>query len=177
MRLWLGAAFAGVSLIAAASVYVFVDDSRAAPCRASPPTWRSARPPASPTDLGKVDKLHAANVLVLADTGNFEAWALNRHGNAFAPGQNLAGLARRAREVGGASSRHSTTAATGRACPATVTVAAAPIFGNRDVPVRGAVIVRADPPPALTRAFDQLRGDRLTAALLSRSRSAWWSAS
>ena len=51
--------------------------------------------------------------------------------------------------------------------PGNVTVAAAPIFGNRDVPVRGAVIVRADPPPALTRAFDQLRGDRLRALLIA----------
>ena len=51
--------------------------------------------------------------------------------------------------------------------PGNVTVAAAPVFGNRDVPVRGAVIVRADPPPALTRAFDQLRGDRLRALLIA----------
>ena len=47
--------------------------------------------------------------------------------------------------------------------PDNVTVAAAPIFGSGKVPVRGAVIVRAEPPPALTHAFDELRGDRLRA--------------
>ena len=33
--------------------------------------------------------------------------------------------------------------------------------------MRGAVVVRAEPPPALTRAFDQLRGDRLRALLIA----------
>ncbi len=58
-------------------------------------------------------------------------------------------------------------AATTRCLPDNVTVAAAPIFGSGKVPVRGTVIVRAEPPPALTHAFDELRGDRLRALMIA----------
>jgi two-component system phosphate regulon sensor histidine kinase PhoR len=51
--------------------------------------------------------------------------------------------------------------------PDNVTVAAAPVFGSGKVPVRGAVIVLAEPPPALSHAFDELRGDRLRALLIA----------
>ena len=51
--------------------------------------------------------------------------------------------------------------------PDNITVAAAPVFGGREVAVRGAVIVRAEPPPALTHAFDELRGDRLRALMIA----------
>jgi len=166
MRLWLGAAFAGVSLITAASVYVFVDDSSGRTLQSQSADLAVGKTSSLADDLGKVDKLHAANVLVLANSGNFEAWALNRHGNAFAPGQNLAGLGAvpeksEALRVALDNRRYRAS------LPGNVTVAAAPIFGNMNVPVRGAVIVRADPPPALTRAFDQLRGDRLRALLIA----------
>ena len=166
MRLWLGAAFAGVSLITAASVYVFVDDSSGRTLQSQSGDLAVGKTSSLADDLGKVDKLHAANVLALSNTGNFEVWALNRHGNAFAPGQDLAGLAAvpdksEALRVALDNRRYRAS------LPGNVTVAAAPVFGNRDVPVRGAVIVRADPPPALTRAFDQLRGDRLRALLIA----------
>ena len=166
MRLWLGAAFAGVSLITAASVYVFVDDSSGRTLQSQSGDLAVGKTSSLADDLGKVDKLHAANVLALSNTGNFEVWALNRHGNAFAPGQDLAALAAvpdksEALRVALDNRRYRAS------LPGNVTVAAAPVFGNRDVPVRGAVIVRADPPPALTRAFDQLRGDRLRALLIA----------
>src|SRR6185295_7035337 len=166
MRLWLGAAFAGVSLITAASVYVFVDDSSGRTLQSQSADLAVGKTSSLADDLGKVDRLHAANVLVLANSGNFEAWALNRHGNAFAPGQNLAALGAvpeksEALRVALDNRRYRAS------LPGNITVAAAPIFGNMNVPVRGAVIVRADPPPALTRAFDQLRGDRLRALLIA----------
>src|SRR4051795_11654398 len=155
MRLWLGAAFAGVSLITAASVYVFVDDSSGRTLQSQSADLAVGKTSSLADDLGKVDKLHAANVLALENSGNFEAWAVNRHGNAFAPGQNLAALgtvAQRAEAVGVALDSRRYRAS----LPGNVTVAAAPIFGSGKVPVRGAVVVRAEPPPALTRAFDQL---------------------
>jgi two-component system phosphate regulon sensor histidine kinase PhoR len=166
MRLWLAAAFAGVSLITAASVYVFVDDSSGRTLQSQSADLAVGKTSSLADDLGKVDKLHAANVLALANTGNFEAWALNRHGNAFAPGQNLAVLGAvpqktEALRVALDNRRYRAS------LPGNITVAAAPIFGNKEVPVVGAVIVRADPPPALTRAFDQLRGDRLRALLIA----------
>ncbi len=164
MRLWLGAAFAGVSLITAASVYVFVDDSSGRTLQSESADLAVGKTSSLADDLGKVDKLHAANVLALANTGNFEAWAVNRHGNPFAPGQNLAALAAVQQKpeavrvaLGGRLYRAS--------LPGNVTVAGTPISGKKFV--RGAVVVRAEPPPALTRAFDELRGDRLRALLIA----------
>ena len=164
MRLWLGAAFAGVSLVTAASVYVFVDDSSGRTLQSQSADLAVGKTSSLADDLGKVDKLHAANVLAQANTGNFDVWALNRHGNAFAPGQDLAALAAVPQKqeavrvaLGGRLYRAS--------LPGNVTVAATPISGGKYV--RGAVIVRAEPPPALTRAFDQLRGDRLRALLIA----------
>ena len=164
MRLWLGAAFAGVSLVTAASVYVFVDDSSGRTLQSQSADLAVGKTSGLANDLGKVDKLHAANLLAQANTGNFDVWALNRHGNAFAPGQDLAALAAVPQKqeavrvaLGGRLYRAS--------LPGNVTVAATPISGRKYV--RGAVIVRAEPPPALTRAFDQLRGDRLRALLIA----------
>src|SRR3954447_4493433 len=93
MRLWLGAAFALVSLITAASVYVFVDDSSGRTLQSQAADLAVGKTSSLAGDLAKVDKLHAANVLAQDNTENFEAWTLNRHGKPFAPGQNLAALA------------------------------------------------------------------------------------
>ena len=164
MRVWLGAAFAGVSLITAASVYVFVDDSSGRTLQSQSANLAVGKTASLADDLGKVDKLHAANVLAQVNSGNFAAWAVNRHGNALAPGQNLAALAavpqaEEAVRVALANRRFRVS------LPGNVTVAAAPIFGKSKV--RGAAVVRSEPPPALTRAFDQLRGDRLRALLIA----------
>ena len=164
MRLWLGAAFAGVSLITAASVYVFVDDSSGRTLQSESADLAVGKTSSLANALSKVDKLHAANLLVQTNTGNFEAWAINRHGKPFAPGQNLSSLATIPQKP-----EALRIAQTGRvyraSLPDNLTVTAAPIFGNKYV--RGAVLVRAGPPPALTRAFDQLRGDRLRALLIA----------
>jgi signal transduction histidine kinase len=164
MRLWLGAAFAGVSLITAASVYVFVDDSSGRTLQSQSADLAVGKTSSLANELSKVDKVRARNDLVAANTSNFEAWAVNRHGNPFAPGQDLTTLTAVPEE--GDAVR---VAISGRlyrtSLPGNVTVAAAPIFGKQFV--RGVVVVRAGPPPALTRAFDQLRGDRLRALLIA----------
>ena len=166
MRLWLGAAFALVSLITAASVYVFVDDSSGRTLQSESADLAVGKTSGLADDLGSVDKLHAANVLAQANTRTLKAWALNRHGHPFAPGQDLAGLAAvqqrpEALRVALDGRRYEAN------LPDNVTVAAAPIFGDTKVPVRGAVIVSAEPPPSLTHAFDELRGDRLRALLIA----------
>jgi signal transduction histidine kinase len=164
MRVWLGAAFALVSLITAASVYVFVDDSSGRTLQSESADLAAGKTSSLADDLGKVDKLHAANVLAQANSETFEAWAVNRHGNPFAPGQDLAALAtvqQKAEAIRAALANRSYRAS----LPGNLTVAAAPIFGKSYA--RGAVIVRAEPPPALTRAFDELRGDRLRALLIA----------
>jgi two-component system, OmpR family, phosphate regulon sensor histidine kinase PhoR len=166
MRLWLGAAFALVSLITAASVYVFVDDSSGRTLQSESADLAVGKTASLADDLGRSDKFHAANVLTQADTTTFKAWALNRHGHAFAPGQNFAGLDALQQRP-----EAFRVALDGRRYNAmlrdNVTVAAAPIFGSGKVPVRGTVIVRAEPPPALTHAFDELRGDRLRALMIA----------
>ena len=166
MRLWLGAAFALVSLITAASVYVFVDDSSGRTLQSESADLAVGKTASLADDLGRSDKFHAANVLTQADTTTFKAWALNRQGRPFAPGQNFAGLDSlqqrpEAFRVALDGRRYNAM------LPDNVTVAAAPIFGSGKVPVRGTVIVRAEPPPALTHAFDELRGDRLRALMIA----------
>jgi signal transduction histidine kinase len=166
MRLWLGAAFALVSLITAASVYVFVDDSSGRTLQSESADLAVGKTASLADDLGRVDKLHAANVLAQANTATLDAWALNRHGRPYAPGQNFA-------ELDSLEQRPEAfrVALNGRryraSLPDNVTIAATPIFGSGNVPVRGTVIVKAEPPPALTRAFDELRGDRLRALLIA----------
>jgi two-component system, OmpR family, phosphate regulon sensor histidine kinase PhoR len=164
MRVWLGASFALVSLITAASVYVFVDDSSGRTLQSESADLAAGKTSSLADDLAKVDKLHAASVLSQANSGTFKAWAVNRHGNPFAPGQDLATLAtvqQRGEAVRAALANRSYRAS----LPDNITVAAAPIFGRSFA--RGAVVVRAEPPPALTRAFDELRGDRLRALLIA----------
>jgi two-component system, OmpR family, phosphate regulon sensor histidine kinase PhoR len=166
MRLWLGAAFALVSLITAASVYVFVDDSSGRTLQSESADLAVGKTASLADDLGRVDKLHGANVMADSNSTTFRAWAVNRHGHPFAPGQEFAQLATvqqrpEALRVALDGRRYKAT------LPDNVTVAAAPIFGSGKVPVRGAVIVRAEPPPALTHAFDELRGDRLRALLIA----------
>jgi two-component system phosphate regulon sensor histidine kinase PhoR len=164
MRLWLGAAFALVSLITAASVYVFVDDSSGRTLQSESGDLAAGKTSNLANDLSRVDKLRAANVLAQANTETFEAWAMNRHGNPFAPGQDLAALATLQQRT--EATRAALANRTYRASlPGNVTVASAPIVGKTFA--RGAVIVRAEPPPALTRAFDELRGDRLKALLVA----------
>ena len=140
MRLWLGAAFALVTLITAASVYVFVDDSSGRTLQSQSADLAVGKTSSLADQLGKADKLHAANVLAEANTGNFEVWAVNRHGNALAPGQNLSALGAvpqngEAVRVALDNRRYSAN------MPGNVTVAAAPIFGKTKV--RGAAVVRA----------------------------------
>jgi two-component system phosphate regulon sensor histidine kinase PhoR len=164
MRLWLGAAFALVSLITAASVYVFVDDSSGRTLQSESADLAAGKTTSLANDLSRVDKLHAANVLAQANSETFQAWAVNRHSNAFAPGQDLAALG--AVQLRADALRAALANRTYRASlPGNVTIASAPIVGKRFA--RGALIARAEPPPALTRAFDDLRGDRLRALLVA----------
>jgi signal transduction histidine kinase len=164
MRLWLGAAFAGVTVITAASVYVFVNDSSGRTLESEAGDLAVGRTSNLASALAKAEKGEAADLLIDANTDNFEAWAVNRHNQPFAPQANfdeLAGI-----EQGGAAIQ---TALTGRryklGLPGDLNLTAAPIFGKARV--RGAVVARAAPPPALTRAFDELQGDRLSALAIA----------
>jgi signal transduction histidine kinase len=164
MRLWLGAAFAGVTVITAASVYVFVNDSSGRTLESQAGDLAVGRTSSLADALAEADKGEADDILAEANTDNFEAWAVSRHGEPFAPQANFDELA--AVEQSGVATQ---TALTGRRykldLPGDLNLTAAPIFGKARV--RGVVIARAAPPPALTRAFDELRGDRLSALAIA----------
>src|SRR3954470_20450578 len=153
MRLWLGAAFALVSLITAAAVYVFVDDSSGRTLQSESADLAVGKTASLADDLGRSDKFHAATALAQSNSATFKAWALNRNGHPFAPGQNFAALDSLQQRP-----EAFRVALDGRryraSLPNNITLGAAPIFGSGEVPVRGTVIVRAEPPPALTHAFD-----------------------
>jgi signal transduction histidine kinase len=164
MRLWLGAAFAGVTLITAASVYVFVNDSSGRTLQSQAADLAVGRTSSLADFLAKANKGEAAPLLASANTDTFETWAVSRQGEPFAPQPAFDQLG--TIEQSGAAVQ---TALTGRrykiSLPGDLTLTAAPIFGQRRV--RGALVARAAPPPALTRAFDELRGDRLQALAIA----------
>jgi signal transduction histidine kinase len=164
MRLWLGAAFAGVTVITALSVYVFVNDSSGRTLQSESNNLAVGRTANLADALADADKEEAAQILADADSDTFEVWAVNRFGNPYAPQasfEQLNGVERAGEAVASAQSGRRFTAD----LPGDNTLAAAPIYGPRFV--RGAAVARAEPPPALTRAFDELEGDRLNALAIS----------
>ena len=165
MRVWLGAAFAAVTVITALSVYVFVNDSSGRTLSSESTNLAVGRTANLADQLAKADKAEAAEILTEANSSEtFEVWAVNRHGNPYAPQPDFDGLSEVLRGADAVQ-----TAQGGRrftvGLPEDTTLAAAPIFGDQYV--RGAVVARAEPPLALTRAFDDLRGDRLNALAIS----------
>jgi signal transduction histidine kinase len=167
MRLWLGAAFAAVTLVTALAVYVLVDDDSGATLQSESSDLAVGRTSSVADALEQVRAQpgEAARILDEANTENFQVWAINRRGNAFAPlaqpPQDL-----RTVENAGEASR---VARLGRRYRAELsgdrTIASAPIFGPNGV--RGTVVVVAEPPEALTKAFDEIEGDRLRALAIA----------
>ncbi|HEX2359234.1 MAG TPA: ATP-binding protein [Solirubrobacterales bacterium] len=167
MRLWLGAAFAGVTMITAFAVYIFVDDSSGRTLQSESSDLAVGRTTsvADALEAAQMQPGEAAEILDEANTENFEVWAINRKGGPFAP---AATPPRDLRTVQGAGDA-SAAAKAGRRyrleLPGDNTLASAPIFGAEGV--RGTVVVVAEPPPALARAFDDLQGDRLRALAIA----------
>ena len=165
MRLWLGAAFAGVTLITALAVYVLVDDDSGetlqdfsadvAVGRANSIADQILQREATPSEI-----LNAAN------TETFQVWAVDRKGGPFAIEAVPPADLRNIPQAGDAVS----TARSGRpyrsGLPGNRTIASTPVFSPEGT-VRGAVVAVAEPPPALSKAFDDLRGDRLRALLIA----------
>ena len=165
MRLWLGAAFAAVSLITASAVYVFVNDSSGRTLQSESADLAVGRTSSLADQLETGTETEAAAILDEANTDTFQVWAVNRRGQAFASDAlapadlRTIGRAGEAVQIARAGRRFRAD------LPGDQTIASAPIFGARSV--RGAVVVVAEPPPALTRAFDDLRGDRLRALAIA----------
>jgi hypothetical protein len=87
MRLWLGAAFAGVTLITAFAVYIFVDDSSGRTLQTESADLAVGRTTSVADALGEAEKKRggAGKILDDANTETFQVWAINRRGRPFAP--------------------------------------------------------------------------------------------
>jgi signal transduction histidine kinase len=165
MRVWLGAAFGLVTLITAASVYVFVDDSSGRTLQTQSADLAVGKVSSIADQLATVPPEERAAILDEAQSETFEVWAVDRRVGPFASDAKEPGDLAAVEDASPAVS----TALSGRRyreeLGEDLTIAATPIFG--DVRPRGAVVARAAPPPALTRAFEDLRGDRLRALAIA----------
>ena len=165
MRLWLGAAFAGVTVITALAVYVFVDDSSGRTLQTESADLAVGKASNIATELENAKENQAGEILNEANTETFRVWAVNRQGKPFAL-EAIAPADLRTVERAGEAAR---SARFGRRFRADLsgdeTIASEPIFGKSSI--RGAVVVVSGPPPALTRAFDELEGNRLRALFIA----------
>ncbi len=165
MRVWLGAAFASVTLITAAAVYLFVNDSSGRTLKSESADLTVGRTARLADDLERAGPGEAAKILNEANTETFHIWAVDRRGRPFAANANPPADLRRIEPAGDAVE----IARAGRRFRGDLsddrTIASAPIFGADSI--RGAVVVVAEPPPALARAFDDLRADRLRALAIA----------
>ena len=165
MRLWLGAAFACVTLITAFAVYVFVDDSSGRTLQSESADLAVGRTARVADALEDAPKNGAAMILNDTNSDSFRVWAINRRGRPFAPFAVPPADLRTIERAGEAAAAAKQGRRFRADLPGDRTIASAPIFGPEGI--RGTVVVVAEPPPALTRAFDDLQGDRVRAILIA----------
>ncbi len=164
MRLWLGAAFAGVTLVTALAVYVFVDDDSAQTLQDFSADVAVGRANSIADQIQQGEET-PSTILNDANSDAFQVWAINRKGGPFAidaiPPQDLRAVEQAGDAVAAAQQgRRYRGGLTGNR-----TIASTPVFGENGV--RGVVVAVAEPPPSLSQAFDDLRGDRLRALMIA----------
>ena len=76
MRLWLGAAFALVTLITAFAVYIFVDDSSGRTLQSESADLAVGRTTSVADQLAGKSKARAAMILDDSNTDTFQVWAV-----------------------------------------------------------------------------------------------------
>jgi signal transduction histidine kinase/HAMP domain-containing protein len=160
MRLWLGATFAVVGVITAATVYQFVHDSNESVLSKRSTELAVGRTIHLADRLGRAE--NPAEVVKAGTGSGFLAWYFNYNGRLVAPHSANAVL----EQIGGrrkalralAPTRFTENRAGG------VTVVAAPVYhGGR---VRGALLGRYSRPEVLQSAVDRLRHDSLRALVV-----------
>ena len=153
IRLWLGAAFAGVTLITASSVYVFVNDSSGRTLATQAGDLAVGRTSSLADELSGTGTGEASKILMDARGDNFEVFALDPQRHPIAPSDLPVAAAdiegsREAIAVGLSGRRYRQTLSGDR------TVAGAPIFGPKGV--QGVVVSLSEPPrssPAPSTTF------------------------
>src|SRR5688572_21972132 len=140
MRVWLGAAFAGVTLITAFAVYIFVDDSSGRTLQSESADLAVGRTTSVADAIGEAQN-PPAEILDEANTETFQVWAIDRKGGPFSPTATPPADLRQIDQAGAAAQA----GRAGRRFRADLsrdrTLAAAPIFGPQGV--RGTVVVVA----------------------------------
>ena len=162
MRLWLGAAFAGVGLITAVAVYLFVSDS----------TEKVLSDRSTELAVGRTIRLadrigdaegDASGVIAGATGAGFQAWFFDEDGRLVVPDEPNRALdaikfSSRAIEAALAGGRFT------RMLPRKdVTIVAVPVFGRR----RGVVLVRFARDQVLQSAIDTIQTDTRKALLIA----------
>jgi signal transduction histidine kinase/HAMP domain-containing protein len=158
MRLWLGAAFALVGVITAATVYAFVHDSNESVISQRSSELAVGRAIHLADELGIAVK--PKEVVSAARSTGFQAWYFNRKGDLVTPhpgGRFLGQIEFRREAVRTAISG----ARFSRRVRGGVTVVAVPV--TRAFQIRGAVLARYSRPEVLQSAINRLRDDSLRA--------------
>ena len=164
MRLWLGAAFAGVTVITAFAVYIFVDDSSGETLQDLSSEVAVGRASSIADQIQQGEQTPSV-ILNEANTETFQVWAVNRNGKPFAIDAIPPADLRTVEQAGDAVAA----AQQGRRYRADLTANRTIARRRSSVQggVRGAVVAVAEPPPALASAFDELQGDRLRALAIA----------
>jgi signal transduction histidine kinase len=164
MRLWLGAAFAAVGVITAASVYLFVSDSSERVLSDRSTELAAGRTAGVADRLGDAGK-DPEEVIAGAKGGGFRAWYFDSGGELVAPraadsALNSITTRRRALRLALDGFRYTAVLPGGE-----VTVVAVPVF--RGSGVSGAVIGRFSREEVLASAIKQIRDDSFRALLIA----------
>jgi two-component system, OmpR family, phosphate regulon sensor histidine kinase PhoR len=165
MRVWLGLAFAGVGIITAASVYLFVTDSTEDAISERSADLAVGRTSRLADRIGPSRPKEVRELLDRNRSGTYSVWLFDRNGR-MTPQSGRSPF-----PYGRVARRHTalSEALHGRRytaeLPGTVTVVAAPVYRRGEVD--GAVMARSSRPPALRRSADRFRDDSLTALAIA----------
>ena len=177
VRLWLGLAFAGVGVLTALSVYLFISDRTTEAISERETEIAVERTERLGNRLAVGFPLTTRTRVREADGESYAAWAFGRDGNLITPdsagGAQLAGVPLREQAVATALEGETYE----QSLPGGITIAAAPILeGIADASTEadrasarqlGAVLARATRPESLERSLDALRRDRLATVLIA----------
>ncbi len=177
VRLWLGLGFAGVGVLTALSVYLFISDRTTEAISERETEIAVERTERLGNRLAVGFPITTRRRVREADGESYAAWAFGRDGTLLTPDgageAQLAGVPLREQAVA--------TALEGKtyeqSLPGGITIAAAPILegvteasteaGRASARLLGAVLARATRPESLERSLDALRRDRLATVLIA----------
>jgi signal transduction histidine kinase len=164
MRIWLGAAFAAVGVVTAASVYLFVSDSSEHVLSDRSTELAVGRTVTLADSVGD-SRRDPRDLVAGAESPGFRAWYFNANGRLVAPAPGGVALeripGRRTALRQALAGRRYTTMLPGEG-----TAVAVPVFAPHGA-VRGAILSRYASKQVLQGAIDQIRSDSFRALLIA----------